>query len=50
MIMIDQATKAVADDGRGGLTVDDVALTGESAPVHRTAEAVPPKRTRTAFS
>ncbi|MGD0245254.1 MAG: cation-transporting P-type ATPase [Streptosporangiaceae bacterium] len=44
-VFVLQAGDDICCDGRlveaHGLTVDDVALTGESAPVHRTAEAVP---------
>jgi Ca2+-transporting ATPase len=44
-VFVLEAGDDICCDGRlveaHGLTVDDVALTGESAPVHRTAEAVP---------
>ncbi|HXL92147.1 MAG TPA: cation-transporting P-type ATPase [Streptosporangiaceae bacterium] len=44
-VFVLEAGDDICCDGRlieaNGLTVDDVALTGESAPVHRTAEAVP---------
>jgi Ca2+-transporting ATPase len=45
-VFVLEAGDDICCDGRlveaHDLTVDDVALTGESAPVHRTAEAVPP--------
>ena len=44
-VFVLEAGDDVCCDGRlveaNGLTVDDVALTGESAPVHRTADAAP---------
>jgi P-type Ca2+ transporter type 2C len=44
-VFVLEAGDDICCDGRlveaHGLTVDDVALTGESAPVHRTAEAAP---------
>jgi Ca2+-transporting ATPase len=44
-VFVLEAGDDISCDGRlveaHGLTVDDIALTGESAPVHRTAEAVP---------
>ena len=50
-VFVLEAGDDVSCDGRlveaNGLTVDDVALTGESVPVHRTADAVPPATTTT---